>query len=84
MNNTNKKKRKKSINVVTKSVQNIQKFVPNPKTTNGYTTALFKKDKQDRDNRNKILDNIQTKSGKRTVRVADTSKTSGKVIRQRK
>ena len=84
MNNISKKKRKKSVNVAIKSVQNIQKFIPNPKTTNGYTTALFEKDKRDRDSRNKILDNIQTKSGKRTVRVADTSKKSGQVIRQRK
>ena len=55
MNNINKKKRKKSINVTIKSVQNTQKFEPNPKTSKPYPVALYEKERKDKENMRTIL-----------------------------
>ena len=79
MNNINKKKRKKSINVTIKSVQNTQKFEPNPKTS--YPVALYEKERKDKENMRTIL-REQTKQHKsRAIRSINASKTSGKIPR---
>ena len=81
MNNINKKKRKKSINVTIKSVQNTQKFEPNPKTSKPYPVALYEKERKDKENMRTIL-REQTKQHKsRAIRSINASKTSGKIPR---
>ena len=81
MNNISKKKRKKSVKVAIKSVQNIQKFVPNPKTSNPYPVALYEKEKQDKENMKTILKKQTKQHQSRTNRSINTSKTSGKMPR---